>query len=86
MIVGYNLPSPVSVAKHVVHRSSACFAALILASSIASSIPSTTSNSSPAMGIVLKPSISKIKEIAFKASEETVFPSFLRHRDSCALV
>jgi hypothetical protein len=82
MIVGYNLPSPVSVAKHVVHRSSACFAALILASSIAS----TTSNSSSAMGIVLKPSICKIKEIAFKASEETVFPSFLRHRDSRALV
>jgi hypothetical protein len=82
MIVGYNLPSPVSVAKHVVHRSSACFAALILASSIAS----TTSNSSPAMGIVLKPSICKIKEIAFKESEDTVFPSFLRHRDSRALV
>jgi hypothetical protein len=82
MIVRYNLPSPVSVAKHVMHRSSACFAALILASSIAS----TTSNSSPAMGIVLKPSICKIKEISFKASEDTVFPSFLRHRDSRALV
>jgi hypothetical protein len=82
MIVGYNLPSPVSVAKHVVHRSSTCFAALILASSIAS----TNSDSSTAMGIVLKPSIYKIKEIAFKASAETVLPSFLRHRDSRALV